>query len=70
VRAGLRRAKADGKLGRPRVEVDQVRFESVLRRGLSVRDAARELGISASSCARLARELNHRGGRNAGDHVR
>jgi DNA invertase Pin-like site-specific DNA recombinase len=34
VRAGLRRAKADGKrLGRPRVEVDQARLESVLRRG-------------------------------------
>lgn len=38
VRAGLRRAKADGKrLGRPRVTVDPVRLESVLRRALSVR---------------------------------
>jgi DNA invertase Pin-like site-specific DNA recombinase len=55
VRAGLRRAKADGKrLGRPRVEVDRARLESVVGRGLSVRDAARELGISASSFARLA----------------
>ena len=54
VRAGLRRAKADGtRLGRPRVEVDPVRFESVLRRDLSVREGARELGISASSFARL-----------------
>jgi DNA invertase Pin-like site-specific DNA recombinase len=56
VRAGLRRAKAEGKrLGRPRVEVDQKKLESVIRRGLSVRDGARELGISASSFARLAR---------------
>jgi DNA invertase Pin-like site-specific DNA recombinase len=37
VRAGLRRAKAEGKrFGRPRVEVDHARFERVLRRGLSV----------------------------------
>jgi DNA invertase Pin-like site-specific DNA recombinase len=41
VRAGLRRAKADGKrLGRPRVEVDRARFQSVIRRGLSVREGA------------------------------
>jgi DNA invertase Pin-like site-specific DNA recombinase len=60
VRAGLRRAKADGKrLGRPRVEVDHGRLESVIRRGLSVREAARELGISASSFARLVRTRSH-----------
>jgi DNA invertase Pin-like site-specific DNA recombinase len=35
VRAGLRRAKADGnRLGRPHVEVDQVRLGGVIRRGL------------------------------------
>ena len=56
VRAGLRRAKADGKrLGRPPVTVDARRLESAIGRGLSVRDGARELGISASSFARLAR---------------
>jgi DNA invertase Pin-like site-specific DNA recombinase len=56
VRAGLRRAKAEGKrLGRPRVEVDQARLTSVMRRGLSVRDSARLLGISPSSFARLLR---------------
>jgi DNA invertase Pin-like site-specific DNA recombinase len=56
VRAGLRRAKAEGKqLGRPRVEVDQARLDDVIRRGLSVRDGAREVGISASSFARLIR---------------
>jgi DNA invertase Pin-like site-specific DNA recombinase len=57
VRAGLRRARAEGKrLGRPRVQVDAVRLESAVRRGLSVRDGARELGVSASSYARLARD--------------
>jgi DNA invertase Pin-like site-specific DNA recombinase len=56
VRAGLRRAKADARrLGRPRVEVNPARLESVIHRGLSVRDGARELGISPSSFARLAR---------------
>jgi len=34
---------------------DPARFESVLRRELSVRDGARELGISGSSFARLVR---------------
>jgi DNA invertase Pin-like site-specific DNA recombinase len=56
VRAGLRRAKADGKrLGRPPVHVETARLASTIRRRLSVRDAARELGISPSSYARLAR---------------
>jgi len=56
VRAGLRRARAEGKrLGRPRVDVDQARLTSVMRRGMSVRDSARLLGISASSYARLLR---------------
>jgi DNA invertase Pin-like site-specific DNA recombinase len=56
VRAGLRRAKAEGKrLGRPRVQVDQTRLTSVMRRGLSVRESARLLGISSSSYARLLR---------------
>ena len=50
VRAGLRRARADGKrLGRPPLQVDLERLESVIRRKLSVRSAARELGISPSS---------------------
>ena len=54
VRAGLRRAKADGKrLGRPPVQVDPARLASALRRKLSVREAARELGVSPSSYARL-----------------
>jgi len=56
VRAGLRRARAGGKrLGRPPVQVDPTRLASALRRKLSVPDAARELGISSSSYARLVR---------------
>src|SRR2546427_8036007 len=54
VRAGLRRARAEGKrLGRPPVQVDRQRLESAIRHGLPVRAAARELGISPSSYARL-----------------
>jgi hypothetical protein len=54
----LQRAKAEGRgLGRPAREVDPVRLKSVIRRGLSARDGARELGISASSFARLAGAL-------------
>src|SRR5439155_2195613 len=50
VRAGLRRARAEGKrLGRPPLQVDLGRVESVMRRKLSVRAAARELGISPAS---------------------
>src|SRR5438128_9686883 len=45
VRAGLRRARADGKrLGRPPLQVDFNRLDGVIRRKLSVRAAARELG--------------------------
>jgi hypothetical protein len=54
VRAGLRRAKADGKPRTP-PRRDRSRSESVIRQGLSVRDGAGELGISAFSFARLAR---------------
>src|SRR5437764_5363264 len=44
VRAGLRRARAEGKrLGRPPLQVDADRLASVARRQLSVRKAAREL---------------------------
>src|SRR5207302_8830529 len=61
VKAGLRRAKAEGKrLGREPLRVDQRRLHDVLRRKLSARQAARELGISPSSYARLLREhLGH-----------
>ena len=56
VRAGLRRARAEGKrLGRPPLQVDFSRLYSVMRRKLSVRSAAKELGISPSSYLRLLR---------------
>src|SRR5881296_1794708 len=53
VRAGLRRARAEGKrLGRPPLQVDFGRLENLIRRKLSVRSAAKELGISPSSYLR------------------
>src|SRR5438552_2848489 len=57
VKAGLRRAKAEGKrLGRPRLRVDVRHLERIVERGLPVRAAAKELGISPSSFLRLARQ--------------
>src|SRR5438128_3660393 len=56
VRAGLRRARAEGKrLGRPPLQVDFRRLESVIRRKPSVRAGAKMLGISPSSYLRLLR---------------
>jgi DNA invertase Pin-like site-specific DNA recombinase len=56
VRAGLRRARAEGKrLGRPPVAVDPGRLESTIRRNLPVREAARELRVSPSTYHRLVR---------------
>lgn len=56
VRSGLRRAKLEGRrLGRRPLEVDTARLEDVLRRKLSARQAARELGCSTASAWRLMR---------------
>jgi DNA invertase Pin-like site-specific DNA recombinase len=56
VKAGLRRARADGKrIGRPKLAVDQRHLEHVATQGLSIREAARVLGVSPSSCLRLLR---------------
>ena len=53
---GLQRARADGKrLGRPPLQVDARALAGVAGRRLSVRAAARELGISPSSYLRLLR---------------
>src|SRR5438876_11060198 len=50
VRAGLRRARAEGKrLGRPPLQVDPARLDSVIRGKPSVRAGAKMLGISPSS---------------------
>src|SRR5438105_7006607 len=73
VRAGLRRASAEGKrLGRPPVQVDPTRLASAIRRKLPGREAARELGMSSSSYARLARAprgLGPTGGEPAMGHL-
>lgn len=59
VKAGLRRARDQGKhIGRPRLQVQERRLESVLSRRLTSRLAAKELGISQSSFLRLARAYN------------
>jgi DNA invertase Pin-like site-specific DNA recombinase len=51
VRSGMARAKAQGKnVGRPRVKVTDADLASV--QTLSVRDAARQLGVSKSFVAR------------------
>ncbi len=56
VRAGLRRARLEGKtLGRPRVRVDERRFRLIASQKLPVRAAAKALGISPSSYLRLVR---------------
>lgn len=65
VKAGLRRAKAEGKrLGRPRLRVDERAVARVAAEGLSVREAAKLLGVSPSSYVRLARRrrLQNEGG--------
>jgi DNA invertase Pin-like site-specific DNA recombinase len=47
VRAGLRRARAAGvQLGRPRVGTDLMKAERLLKSGLSLRGAAKQLGLS------------------------
>src|SRR6266516_789489 len=57
VKAGLRRARSEGKkLGRPRLRIDTRQLEHIVERGLPVRAAARELGISPSSFLRLTRQ--------------
>jgi len=57
VKAGLRRARAEGKrLGRPRLRIDARQLERVVSRGLTVREGAKELGISPSSFLRVARQ--------------
>lgn len=51
VRAGLARARAQGvRLGRPAVRVPESRLEAV--RGLSVREAAKKLGVSPATAHR------------------
>lgn len=60
VHAGLRRARAQGKvLGRPKVLIDTARVLGLRQRGLSLRQIAREMGISKDAAARA---LSQKGG--------
>src|SRR2546426_940826 len=57
VKAGLRRARAEGRrLGRPRLRIDVRQLEQIVKRKLSVREGAKQLGVSPSSFLRLARQ--------------
>ena len=59
VKAGLRRARAEGKrLGRPRLKVDERQLRIVASQKLPVRAAAKALGVSPSSYLRLVRQPN------------
>jgi DNA invertase Pin-like site-specific DNA recombinase len=54
VKAGLRRARAEGKhIGRPRLRVDRRALQAVLAQQLPSRVAAQRLGISQTSYLRL-----------------
>lgn len=55
--AGIKRAKAKGKrLGRPRVDVDAETVIGLRATGLSLRDIADEVGVSAGTVHKLLRE--------------
>src|SRR3989441_3530925 len=57
VKAGLRRARAEGKrLGRPRLKVDERELRIVVNQKLPVRAASKLLGVSPSSYFRLVRQ--------------
>src|SRR5437870_10086582 len=59
VRAGLRRARAEGKrLGRPRLKVDERQLRIVASQKLPVRAAEKALGVSPASYLRLVRQPN------------
>jgi len=54
VKAGLRRAKENGKrLGRPSVKLNSGELEKLRRRGLSIREIAQKLEVSKSTVGRL-----------------
>ena len=56
VRAGLRRARAEGKrLGRPPLRVSASQLDYVIRQHVSVRQGAKLMGVSPSSYLRLLR---------------
>ncbi len=58
VKAGLRRAKANGKkLGRPKVEVDPEQVKALHAKGSSTRAIAAKLGLTKSTAANLVKNL-------------
>jgi len=64
VKAGLRRAKENGKrLGRPQVEVDLEQVKALRTKGYSTRAIAEELGLTKSTAANLVKnmQLSRRG---------
>ena len=57
VKAGLRRAKENGKqLGRPRVEVDLEQIQQMRSQGLSLRAIAKKVGVSRTTVADILRQ--------------
>src|SRR2546425_4482667 len=62
VKAGLRRARAEGKrLGRPRLKVDERQLRIVASQKLPLRAASKLLGVSPSSYLRLVRQQHANG---------
>jgi len=58
VKAGLRRAKKNGKrLGRPQVEVDLERVKALRTKGYSTRAIAEELGLTKSTAANVVKNM-------------
>ncbi len=58
VKAGLRRAKENGKkLGRPQVEVDLEQVKPLRTKGYSTRAIAQELGLTKSTAANVVKNM-------------
>jgi DNA invertase Pin-like site-specific DNA recombinase len=54
--AGLARARAQGKaLGRPKARIDSERMQQLLRDGKTIREVARELGVSVGTVHRRSK---------------
>ena len=54
--AALAKARKEGRIGgRPRVVVDRAKVEEMEEQGLTLREIASEVGISAASVSRLLR---------------